>query len=190
MPVAPYCARPWRPSEDLNPEVDIKMRKLGIALRSRRVGRGLEPPEEAPSRGGRLVAPGPLGAGRGLVWSIASNSTPQRRCSAGCRQTVVSTLWASRCCRYLFVRFSRKSVVLYSRGGGIRTHTVRILSPLPLPLGYAPKRAARTVTSITVTHPAPLPRPCSTRFPGKGSRASPASTPRRRSGRRRRVRAP
>jgi hypothetical protein len=39
---------------------------------------------------------------------------------------------------FLLPSFSCKSSYFLSRGGGTRTHTVRILSPLPLPIGLRP----------------------------------------------------
>jgi hypothetical protein len=59
---------------------------------------------------------------------------------------------ASRRSPSLFLLFCRNFT---SRGGGTRTHTVRILSPLPLPIGLRPHGPAR---SITITTLYPLPR--------------------------------
>jgi restriction system protein len=38
-----------------------------------------------------------------------------------------------------YPHLSCKSATFSSRGGGTRTHTVRILSPLPLPIGLRPR---------------------------------------------------
>ena len=39
----------------------------------------------------------------------------------------------------VIVHFACKPTTFLSRGGGTRTHTVRILSPLPLPIGLRPR---------------------------------------------------
>ena len=76
-------------------------------------------------------------------------------------------------------RFPLTYDVSFSRGGGIRTHTVRILSPLPLPLGYAPARAAKRITSIAVRFSAPLRLGYNRPLPGKAAPSARASTRRR-----------
>lgn len=57
---------------------------------------------------------------------------------------------AERLCRASRSRFRplRKAYLIKSRGSGIRTHTGGILSPVPLPLGYAPKSAAWPIIRV------------------------------------------
>lgn len=66
-----------------------------------------------------------------------------------------------------------------SRGGGTRTHTEGILSPLPLPIGLRPHAAPEYISR----YPGPA---CSSGPGGRGRRCSAASTPRPGSGSRRR----